>query len=45
MLMAKKIAIARSTFGDAPEPCLDRLNVDGYSVEMELAKQLLVIAA
>lgn len=45
MLMAKKIAVAQSTSGDIPEPCLDRLNVDGYSLEMELAKQLLVIAA
>lgn len=45
MLMAKKIAVAQSTSGDIPESGLDSLNVDGDSVEMELAKQLLAIAA
>lgn len=40
-LMAKKIAVAQSTSGDIPDSGLDSLNVDGDSVEMELAKKLL----
>lgn len=38
-LMAKKIAVARSTSGEMPESGLDVLNQDGESIEMELAKQ------
>lgn len=39
-LMAKKIAVSQSTSGDIPESGLDSLNVDGDSVEMALARQL-----
>ncbi|ECE6019169.1 DEAD/DEAH box helicase [Salmonella enterica subsp. enterica] len=39
-LMARKIAVAQSTAGDAPESGLDILNSDGDSVEIALAKQL-----
>ncbi|PRB81546.1 DEAD/DEAH box helicase [Pseudomonas sp. MYb185] len=41
-LMAKKIAVAQSTSGDVPESGLDSLNQDGDSVEMALARQLVV---
>ena len=40
-LMAKKIAVAQSTSGDAPISGLDSLNDDGESVEVALAKQIL----
>ncbi|AMB86035.1 DEAD/DEAH box helicase [Pseudomonas agarici] len=41
-LMAKKISVAQSTSGDVPESGLDSLNQDGDSVEMALARQLIV---
>lgn len=41
-LMAKKIAVSQSTSGDMPESGLDVLNDSGDSVEVALAKQLLV---
>jgi hypothetical protein len=42
-LMAKKIAVAQSTSGDVPESGLDSLNQDGDSVEMVLARRLVVL--
>ena len=42
-LMAKKIAVAQSTSGDAPESGLDSLNQDGDSVEMVLARQIIAV--
>jgi SNF2 family DNA or RNA helicase len=39
-LMGKKITVAQSTSGDAPECGLDVLNQDGESVEIELARRL-----
>ena len=41
-LMAKKIAVAQSTSGEMPESGLDVLNQDGESIEVELAKQLVL---
>jgi len=41
-LMAKKIAVAQSTAGDIPQSGLDALNTDGDSVEMALARQLVI---
>jgi len=41
-LMAKKIAVSQSTSGDMPDTGLDVLNSDGDSIEVALAKQLLV---
>jgi Helicase conserved C-terminal domain/Type III restriction enzyme, res subunit len=41
-LMAKKIAVSQSTSGDMPECGLDILNQDGDSIEVALAKKLVV---
>ena len=41
-LMAKKIAVSQSTSGDVPETGLDVLNQEDDSIEVALAKQLLV---
>jgi len=41
-LMAKKITVSQSTSGDVPESGLDVLNQDGDSVEVALARQLVV---
>ena len=41
-LMAKKIAVSQSTSGDVPESGLDVLNQDGDSVEVALARQLVL---
>ncbi|MCC4589642.1 DEAD/DEAH box helicase [Xanthomonas campestris pv. cannae] len=41
-LMAQKIMVAQSTSGDIPESGLDVLNQDGDSVEVALARQLVV---
>lgn len=41
-LMAKKITVSQSTSGDMPETGLDVPNSDGDSVEVALAKQLVV---
>lgn len=40
-LMAKKIAVSQSTSGDMPDTGLDVLNMDGDSIEVALAKELL----
>ncbi len=40
--MAKKIAVTQSTSGDMPDCGLDVLNDAGDSIEVQLAKQLLV---
>ncbi len=41
-LMAEKIAVSQSTSGDIPESGLDSLNQRGDSVEMALARQLVL---
>jgi SNF2 family DNA or RNA helicase len=41
-LMAEKIAVSQSTSGDIPESGLDSLNQRGDSVEVALARELLV---
>ncbi|MBL8511013.1 MAG: hypothetical protein JNM52_05140, partial [Betaproteobacteria bacterium] len=41
-LMAKKIAVSQSTSGEMPDSGLDILNQDGDSIEIALAKQLMV---
>lgn len=41
-LMAKKIAVSQSTSGDMPDSGLDVLNQSGDSIEVALAKQLIV---
>lgn len=41
-LMAKKITVSQSTSGDMPDSGLDVLNQDGDSIEVALAKQLVV---
>ncbi|WP_458103744.1 helicase-related protein [Burkholderia cepacia] len=41
-LMARKIMVSQSTSGDVPESGLDVLNQDGDSVEVALARQLVV---
>lgn len=41
-LMAKKITVSQSTSGDVPESGLDVLNQDGDSVEVALARQLVI---
>lgn len=41
-LMAKKIAVSQSTSGDMPDSGLDILNSDDESIEIALAKQLLI---
>jgi hypothetical protein len=41
-LMAKKIAVSQSTSGDMPDSGLDILNQSGDSIEVALAKQLLM---
>ncbi|VBF49888.1 helicase-related protein [Burkholderia pseudomallei] len=41
-LMAKKIAVSQSTSGDVPDSGLDVLNQDGDSVEVALARQLVI---
>ena len=40
-LMAKKISVSQSTSGDMPDTGLDVLNLDGDSIEVALAKQLI----
>lgn len=44
-LMAEKIAVTQSTSGDIPESGLDSLNQRGDSVEMALARQLVLLQA
>jgi hypothetical protein len=41
-LMAKKIAVSQSTSGDMPDCGLDIFNDAGDSIEVALAKQLIV---
>lgn len=41
-LMSKKVAVSQSTSGDMPDSGLDVLNQSGDSIEVALAKQLLV---
>ncbi len=41
-LMARKIAVSQSTSGDVPDTGLDVLNQDDDSIEVALAKQLLL---
>jgi len=41
-LMARKIMVSLSTSGDVPKSGLDALNQDGNSVEVALARQLVV---
>lgn len=41
-LMAKKIAVSQSTSGDMPDSGLDVLNQSGDSIEVALARQLLM---
>jgi len=44
-LMGKKVQVSQSTSGDVPESGLDVLNQDGDSVEVALARQLVVAEA
>ena len=41
-LMARKIMVSQSTSGDVPESGLDVLNQDGDSVNVALARQLVL---
>ena len=42
--MSEKIAVSQSTAGDIPESGLDSLNQRGDSIEVALARELVVAA-